>query len=84
MIMINNVNTLQEKAHLFYSVATTFGLSDFKDSKGRPLYLYGVDVDTKQAYDALNDFRENLKSNKSDLPICFSNDGLRIYVAIYK
>jgi hypothetical protein len=52
---------LQDKSHLFYNVATTFGLTDLKDSKGRPLYLYGVDVDTKEAYEALKDLIETLK-----------------------
>jgi hypothetical protein len=52
---------LQEKSYLFYNVATTFGLTDIKDSKGRILYLYGVDVDSKQAYEALHDLMETLK-----------------------
>ena len=52
---------LKEKAHLFHNVATTFGLTDFKDSKNRSLYLYGVDVDTKQAYEALKETIEKLK-----------------------
>ena len=52
---------LKEKSHLFYNVATTFGLTDLKDSKGRSLYLYGVDVDTKEAYDALKDLIETLE-----------------------
>jgi hypothetical protein len=51
---------LKEKSHLFYNVATTFGLTDL-DSKGRPLYLYCVDVDTKEAYEALKDLIETLK-----------------------
>ncbi|MGB6593892.1 MAG: hypothetical protein WBE68_20535 [Candidatus Nitrosopolaris sp.] len=46
---------MKERSHLFYNVATTFGLTDLKDSKGRPLYLYGVDVDTKEAYEALKE-----------------------------
>ena len=52
---------LQEKADLFHNVATTFGLTDLKDSKGRALYLYGVDVDTKQAYETLKELIETLK-----------------------
>jgi hypothetical protein len=52
---------LQEKSHLFYNVATTFGLTDLKDSKGRSLYLYGVDIDSKRAYQALKDLLETLK-----------------------
>jgi hypothetical protein len=32
---------LKEKSYLFCNVTTTFGLTDFKDSKGRALYLYG-------------------------------------------
>ena len=36
---------MQEKSHLFYNIATTFGLTDLKDSKDRPLYPYGVDID---------------------------------------
>ena len=52
---------LQEKANLFHNVATTFGLTDLNDSKGRPLYLYGVDVDSRQAYEALKDLIETLK-----------------------
>jgi hypothetical protein len=52
---------LKEVSHLFYNVATTFGLTDLKDSKGRPLYLYGVDVDTKEAYEALKELIETLK-----------------------
>ena len=52
---------LQEKAHLFHNVATTLGLTDLKDSKGRSLYLYGVDVDTKQAYETLKELIEKLK-----------------------
>jgi hypothetical protein len=47
-----NKARLKEKSHLFYNVATTFGLTDLKDSKARSLYLYGVDVDTKEAYEA--------------------------------
>src|SRR5437870_346517 len=34
---------------------------DLMDEKGRPLYLYGVDIDTKQAFDALKDLLETLK-----------------------
>lgn len=30
---------LHNKAYLFCNVATTFGLTNLKDSKGRPLYL---------------------------------------------
>ena len=52
---------LQEKVYLFYNVATTFGLTDLNDSKDRPLYLYGVDVDSRQAYEALKDIIETLK-----------------------
>ena len=52
---------LQDKTYLFCNVATTFGLTDLKDSKGRPLYLYGVDVDTKEAYEALKELIETLK-----------------------
>lgn len=52
---------LKEKSHLFYNVATTFGLTDIRDSKGNPLYLYGVDVDTKEAYEGLKDLIETLK-----------------------
>jgi hypothetical protein len=52
---------LQDKAYLFCNVATTFSLTDLKDSKGRPLYLYGVDVDTREAYEALKDLVEMLK-----------------------
>jgi hypothetical protein len=37
---------MKEKSHLFYNVATTFGLTDLKDSKGRSLYQYGVDIDS--------------------------------------
>src|ERR1051325_9203269 len=33
-------NRLKEKSHLFFNVATTFGVTDLKDSKGRLLYLY--------------------------------------------
>lgn len=54
---------LMEKSYLFYNVATTFGLTDLKDSKGRPLYLYGVDVDTKEAYEALKELIETLKGS---------------------
>jgi hypothetical protein len=53
---------LKEKSHLFYNIATTFGLTDLKDSKDRALYLYGVDVDTKEAYEALKDLIETLKA----------------------
>lgn len=65
-IIHENVNfwteeRLQEKSHLFYNVATTFGLTDSKDSKGRALYLYGVDIDSRQAYEALKDLIETLK-----------------------
>ena len=56
-----NETRLKEKSHLFYNVATTFGLTDLKDSKGRSLYLYGVDVDTKEAYEALKELIETLK-----------------------
>jgi hypothetical protein len=52
---------LQEKSYLFNNVATTFGLTDLKDSKGRTLYLYGVDVGSKQAYEALKDLIETLR-----------------------
>jgi len=52
---------LKEKSHLFYNVATTFGLSDLKDSKGRALYLYGVDVDSRRAYEALRELIQALK-----------------------
>ena len=52
---------LQEKSHLFCNVATTFGLTDLKDSKGKALYLYGVDVDSRQAYEVLKDLIETLK-----------------------
>ena len=52
---------LRDKSYLVYNVATTFGLTDLNDSKGRPLYLYGVDVDTKEAYEALKDLIETLK-----------------------
>jgi hypothetical protein len=51
----------QYKHYLFYNVATTFGLTDLKDSKGRPVYLYGVDVDTRKAFEALKDLIETLK-----------------------
>ena len=65
-IIYENVNfwteiRLQEKSHLFYNVATTFGVTDLKDSKGRTLYLYGVDIDSKQAYEVLKDLLETLK-----------------------
>ena len=56
-----NGTRLEEKAYLFHNVATTFGLTDLKDSKARPLYLYGVDVDTKEAYEALKELIEMLK-----------------------
>ena len=64
-IIYENVNfwtetRLQEKSHLFFNVATTFGLTDLKDSKGRALYLYGVDIDSRQAYDALKSLLETL------------------------
>ena len=52
---------LQDKAYLFHNVAITFGLTDLKDSKGRLLYLYGVDVDTKEAFEALKELIETLK-----------------------
>jgi hypothetical protein len=52
---------LKEKSHLFGNVATTFGITDLKDSKGRSLYLYGVDVDTREAYEASKDLIETLK-----------------------
>jgi hypothetical protein len=52
---------LQDKAYLFYNVATTFGPTDLKDSKGRLLNLYGGDVDTREAYEALKDLIEILK-----------------------
>jgi hypothetical protein len=65
-IIYENVNfwtekRLIEKSHLFCNVATTFGLTEAKDSKDRPLYLYGVDVDSQQAYDALKDLIYTLK-----------------------
>jgi len=41
---------LQEKSYLFYNVATTFGLTNLNDSKDRPLYVYGVDVDSRKAH----------------------------------
>jgi hypothetical protein len=41
-------------------VATTFGLTDLKDSKGRSLYLYGVDIDSRLAYEALKDLIQTL------------------------
>jgi hypothetical protein len=52
---------LKEKSHLFYKVATTFGLTDLKDSEGRPLYLYGVDIDSRRAYEALRELIQTLK-----------------------
>jgi hypothetical protein len=52
---------LQEKSYLFYNVATTFGLTNLNDSKDRPLYVYGVDVDSPEAYEALKDLIETLK-----------------------
>ena len=52
---------LQDKDYLFCNVATTFGPTDLKDSKDRPLYLYGVDVDTKETFEALKDLIEMLK-----------------------
>jgi hypothetical protein len=52
---------LKGKSHLFYNVATAFGLTDLKDSKGRPLYLYGVDVDSRKAYEALSELIQTLK-----------------------
>jgi hypothetical protein len=52
---------LLKNSHLFCNVATTFGLTDLKDSKGRTLYLYGVDIDSKKAYHALKDLIETLK-----------------------
>ena len=58
-IIYENVNfwtentTCRKMSHLFSNVATTFGPTDLKDSKGRTLYLYGVDIDTRQAYEAL-------------------------------
>ena len=52
---------LKEKSHLFNNVATTFGLTDMKDSKDSPLYLYGVDIDTREAYEALKELLETLK-----------------------
>ena len=71
---------LQEKANLFYNVATTFGLTDLNDSKGRPLYLYGVDVDSRQAYEVLKDLIETLKgitfvvkSQRVRIPFLHSN-----------
>ena len=65
-IIYENVNFwtekhLQRMSHLFSNVATTFGPTDLKDSKGRTLYLYGVDIDTRQAYEALSDIIEILK-----------------------
>src|SRR5215469_11789634 len=47
---------LQDNPSLFYNVATTFGLTDLKDSKDSPLYLYGVDVDTKEAFEASKEY----------------------------
>ena len=52
---------LQDKAYLFCNVATTFGLTDLKDSQGRPMYLYGVDVNTREAHEALKELIEALK-----------------------
>ena len=52
---------LQEKDYLFHNVATTFGLTDMKDSKGRLLYLYGVDIDAKEAFEVLKELIETLK-----------------------
>ncbi|HEY7080148.1 MAG TPA: hypothetical protein VH500_10630 [Nitrososphaeraceae archaeon] len=65
-IIYENVNfwtesRLQEMSHLFFNVATTFGPTDLTDSKGKKLYLYGIDIDTKQAYDVLKDLIEILK-----------------------
>ena len=65
-IIYENVNfwteeRLLKNSHLFCNVATTFGLTDLKDSKGRGLYLYGIDVDSKKAYDALKNLIETLK-----------------------
>jgi hypothetical protein len=65
-IIYENVNfwtesRLKEMSHLFFNVATTFGPTDMPDSKGRKLYLYGVDIDTRQAYYALKDLIEILK-----------------------
>src|SRR5215469_18260123 len=54
-------NRLQDNHPLFYNVATLFGLTDLRDSNDKPLYLYGVDVDTKEAYEALKDLIETLK-----------------------
>lgn len=54
-------NRLQDNHPLFYNVATIFGLTDLRDSNDKPLYLYGVDVDTKEAYEALKDLIETLK-----------------------
>jgi hypothetical protein len=54
-------NRLHEKSYLFHNVGTTFGLTDLNDLKGRPLYLYGVDVDSREAYEALKDLIETLK-----------------------
>ncbi|MGC2575427.1 MAG: hypothetical protein WA364_28300 [Candidatus Nitrosopolaris sp.] len=51
---------LKEKSHLFYNVATTFGITDLKDPKGKSLYLYGVDIDSRQAYEALKDLIQTL------------------------
>lgn len=52
---------LQDNAHLFYNIATTFGITDMTDSKGTPLYFYGVDVDSRETYEALKDLIETLK-----------------------
>jgi hypothetical protein len=52
---------MRQKSYLFYNVATTFGLTNLKDSKSRLLYLYGVDVDSKQAYEVLKELIETLK-----------------------
>lgn len=52
---------LKKQSHLFYNVATTFGVTDLKDSKGRMLYLYGVDIDSRQAYEALKDLIDVLR-----------------------
>jgi hypothetical protein len=45
----------------FHNVASTFGITDLYDSKGRTLYLYGVDVDTEAAYERLKHLIEELK-----------------------
>ena len=65
-IIYENVNfwteeRLQRMSQLFSNVATTFGPTDLKDSKGRTLYLYGVDIDTRKAYEALKNLIEILK-----------------------